>query len=112
MLEAKRTNNIVMIVYLQATHRVPESRAAAKLVLTGEVASLFWFGVAVLGLVLPLILELLSIFSLHGSSAGTAALIAAISGIIGGLCLREVILRGGIQAPLRAGRFEFGLPMT
>ncbi len=103
---------IVVIVYLQATHRVPESRASAKLVLTGTVAPLFWFGVVILGLLLPLVLEVLSVSTLQGSGVDVIAIIASISGLIGGLCLRQVVLSGGIQAPLRAGRFEFALPST
>ncbi|MBU2604147.1 MAG: polysulfide reductase NrfD [Actinobacteria bacterium] len=101
---------VVVAMYLQATHRVPESRAAARLVLAGSVAPLFWLGVALLGLAVPLALELLGYYVLDGSSATTV--IASISGIIGGLCLRQVVLSGGIQAPLRAGRFEFAIPNT
>jgi formate-dependent nitrite reductase membrane component NrfD len=97
---------------LQATHRVPESRASARLVLTGTVAPLFWLGVAILGLLIPLVSQLLGAFALEGAGAGTAALVASISGLLGGLFLRQVILSGGIQRPLRVGRFEFAVPMA
>lgn len=103
---------LVIIMYFQATHRVPESRASAKRVLSGPLAPLFWFGFAVLGLLIPLVLELLGAFSLHGSGAATVTSIAAVCGIIGGLMLRQVILAGGIHAPLKAGRFEYGLPIV
>lgn len=98
----------VLIFYLQATHRVSESRASAKLVLCGSVAPLFWFGVAIIGLILPLTLNLIGVFALTDSSA-LLVLLASISGIIGGLILRQVILSGGIHAPLKSGRFEYGL---
>lgn len=101
---------LVIVLYLQATHRVPESRASAKLVLTGAVAPLFWFGVAVLGLLTPLVFELLSVFAMDGSGAGATTLAASVCGLFGGLFLRQVVLSGGILAPLRAGRFEFALP--
>jgi polysulfide reductase chain C len=101
---------IVVVMYLQGAHRVPESREAARLVLTGSVAPLFWLGVAVCGLVVPFALELLGVYALEGSAAGAATAVAAVSGLFGGLCLREVVLSGGVQAPLRAGRFEFALP--
>jgi formate-dependent nitrite reductase membrane component NrfD len=103
---------LVLGFYLQATHRVPESRASAKLVLTGTVAPLFWFGVAIVGLLIPLVFELLGAFALEGAGAGAAALVASICGLLGGLFLRQVVLSGGILAPLRAGRFEFALPMV
>ncbi|HSW38750.1 MAG TPA: NrfD/PsrC family molybdoenzyme membrane anchor subunit [Acidobacteriota bacterium] len=95
---------LVLSFYLQATHRVAESRASAQLVLTGEVAGMFWFGVVVLGLLIPLVFGLLA----HGTAWG--AVVASICGIIGGLLLRKVVLAGGIYAPLKAGRFEYALP--
>jgi len=91
----------VLLFFLQGTHRVPESRAAAQLVLCGAVAPLFWWGVALLGLIAPLVLDLLDVTWL-----------AAICGIIGGLCLRQVVLSGGIHAPLKTGRFEIALPIV
>ncbi|UCC29311.1 MAG: polysulfide reductase NrfD [Phycisphaerales bacterium] len=91
----------VLAFYLQATHRVAESRASAELVLRGSVAPLFWWGVALLGLIAPLVLDVFNF-----------AMLASICGIIGGLCLRQVVLSGGIHAPLRAGRFEVGLPIV
>ena len=102
----------VLGFFLQATHRVPESRASAELLLTGSVAPLFWFGVVLLGLIVPLGLELLSIKVLAGGGAKAVAALAAASGIFGGLCLRQVVLSGGIHAPLRAGRFEIALPIV
>jgi formate-dependent nitrite reductase membrane component NrfD len=99
----------VIALYLQATHRVYESRASAKLVLSGSVAPLFWLGVAIAGLLLPLTLELIGVFSLSGSDGHITVVIASIFGIIGGLILRQVILSGGIHAPLKSGRFEYGL---
>ena len=91
----------VLAFYLQGTHRVPESRASARVVLMGEVAPLFWWGVAFAGLVAPLIFDLFDL-----------AVVASVCGIFGGLCLRQVILSGGIHAPLRAGRFEIALPIV
>ena len=80
--------------------------------LAGPVAPLFWFGFALLGLAIPLVLELLGAYSLHGSAAGAAAVIASICGIIGGLFLRQIVLLGGYHAPLKVGRFEYGLPIV
>ncbi len=91
----------VLAFYLQATHRTPESRASAELVLRGPIAPLFWWGVALLGLIAPLVFDMLDV-----------AMLASVCGIIGGLCLRQVVLSGGIHAPLRAGRFEIGLPIV
>ncbi len=99
----------VLGFFLQGTHRVPEARASANLVLSGAVAPLFWWGVAVLGLIVPLLLDLLGA-RLEGGGAITVAFVASLCGILGGLFLRQVVLSGGIHAPLRAGRFEIALP--
>jgi formate-dependent nitrite reductase membrane component NrfD len=99
----------VLIFYLQATHRVPESRASARVVLRGEAAMLFWFGVALLGILVPLALEILGVFVFTGSMAKIAVIAGTICGITGGFLLRQVILMGGIHAPLKAGRFEYAL---
>jgi formate-dependent nitrite reductase membrane component NrfD len=103
---------LVLGFYLQGTHRVPESRASAQLVLVGSIAPLFWWGVALLGLTVPLVLDLLGEYTLAGGGAVAAALMGSLCGIVGGLCLREVVLAGGIHAPLKAGRFEVALPIV
>jgi formate-dependent nitrite reductase membrane component NrfD len=102
----------ILFFFFQGTHRVPESRASARLVLTGSSARLFWWGVAVLGLAAPLLLEFVSARSLQGGAAVAMAFLASACGIAGGLFLRQVVLSGGIHAPLRAGRFEIGLPIV
>ncbi|MBC8320726.1 MAG: polysulfide reductase NrfD [Bacteroidetes bacterium] len=94
----------ILLFYLQGTHRVPESRASARFVLKGSVAPLFWIGVVLLGILIPLLLEI----GIFGHS-NTILIVATTSGIIGGFCLRQVVLSGGIHAPLKSGRFEYYL---
>ena len=93
--------------FLQATHRVTESRASAKLVLCGSVAPAFWLGVVLLGLLIPLVLAVLGVANPDGVMAQFTVVIASLCGLAGGLLLRQVILSGGIHAPLKAGRFEY-----
>jgi formate-dependent nitrite reductase membrane component NrfD len=121
-----RINIVLMVVEifilgfsLQASHRVPETRPSAKLVLTGTVAPLFWFGLAIVGLLIPLALQLLGALALQGTGASIALVVASICGLLGSICgllgglfLRQVVLCAGIQRPLRAGRFEFAVPMA
>ena len=100
---------LVLGLFLQGTHRLTESRASAKLVLCGPVAPMFWFGVALLGLLIPLVLTALGAASPESPAAQAAAILASLCGLTGGLFLRQVILAGGIHAPLKAGRFEYVL---
>ncbi len=103
------TEIFVLLFYFQATHRVFESRASANLVLKGSVAPLFWFGVVIMGIIIPLVLELIGLFAVGITSSYLLILIASISGIIGGFILRQVILSGGIHAPLKSGLFQYYL---
>jgi len=103
---------LVVTFYLQGMHRTPESRASAQLVLRGKVAPLFWFGVALVGLAVPLGLGFLDLFHFYGGATGGIAVLSSLCGLAGGFLLRQVILAGGIHAPLRAGRFEIALPIV
>ncbi len=96
--------------YLQGSHRTTESRASAQIVLAGKLAGTFWFGVIVIGLLLPLVLVLVSLFAFQSSGVSALHVIAGLTGLIGSLLLRQTVLAGGVLAPMRVGRFEAHLP--
>jgi formate-dependent nitrite reductase membrane component NrfD len=99
---------IALGMYLQSTHQVSAARASVATVLKGALAPLFWFGVALVGVVAPLVLSALAIAAYSPALAAAGAL----CGLLGGLFLRQVVLAGGIHAPLRAGAFEVPLPIV
>lgn len=90
----------VLIVFLYNAYRVLESRYSAKRILAGPVAPVFWLGVIGCGLVIPFFLEL-------AGGHGGAAILAALLGLFGGLCLRYTVLAGGTLTPITAAGFEF-----
>jgi polysulfide reductase chain C len=90
----------VLIVFLYNAYRTLESRPSAKRLLTGPVAPILWLGVFACGLAIPFFLEL-------QGGHGIMAILAAVLGLFGGLCLRYSILAGGIISPLTATGFEF-----
>jgi polysulfide reductase chain C len=90
----------VLIVFLYNAYRIIESRFSVRRILAGPVATAFWLGVVACGLILPFFLELLG-------AGATAASLAAILGLVGGLCLRYSVLAGGSLVPLIAGGYEF-----
>ena len=90
----------VLAAFLYNAYRVLESRPSAKRILAGPIAPYLWLGVVACGLVIPFILEVLG-------GHGIAAIIAAVLGLFGGLCLRYTILVGGIFIPMIADGFEF-----
>ena len=95
-------------VYLQSSHRVSEARASVARVVGGELKALFWVGVVLVGLVGPVLFGLLAL----AGGTGMLAALAALCLLVGSLCLRQVVLAGGIHAPLRAGAFEVALPIV
>jgi formate-dependent nitrite reductase membrane component NrfD len=90
----------ILIVFLYNAYRTLESRFSAQRILSGPIASAFWFGVIVCGLAIPFLLEL-------RGGHGYSATLAAVLGLFGGLCLRFTVLAGGMISPIVAGGFEF-----
>ncbi len=90
----------ILIVFLYNAYRTIESRYSAKRILSGPVAPIFWPFVIACGLVLPFILEL-------SGGHGMKAILAAVLGLFGGLCLRFTVLAGGMITQITAAGFEF-----
>jgi polysulfide reductase chain C len=90
----------VLAVYLYNAYRTLESRPSAQRILKGPMATSFWLGVVVCGLLIPLILEL-------SGGHGAGLIIGTLLGLLGGLFLRFTILAGGIFSPINAAGFEF-----
>ena len=90
----------VLAVFLYNAYRTVESRYSAQRILSGAVAPAFWLGVIGCGLVIPFLLEL-------SGGHGMAAVLAAVLGLFGGLCLRYTVLAGGTLSPIIAAGYEF-----
>lgn len=76
----------------------PVAAASVKVLTSGTLAAAFWVGVVVVGLVVPLALEALS---LKGRApAGASTILAALCLLLGGIVLRYAVLGSGIQTPL------------
>ncbi len=93
----------ITLFHIQATHSSPEGRVSANLLMKGESSALFWGGAIILGLAVPLLLLVV------GGGSKAVLIVAAAAGLVGNLALRQAILKGGVFARLKAGRFEFVL---
>lgn len=98
---------ILVILYIQASHRTDESRASAHLLLKGRLSGMFWFGLIVVGLLAPIVLLILNVTTMHEIWLTKTA---AILGLLGGFILRRLVLAAGVRAPLRAGGIEYHFP--
>jgi formate-dependent nitrite reductase membrane component NrfD len=93
---------VILIVYLwNATYSNTAARDAVARLLGGNIAAIFWIGVIILGVVIPLGISIGTYFA--GEASTALLLTAVVTEIIGGLSLRYVILKGGIYIPLTAG---------
>jgi formate-dependent nitrite reductase membrane component NrfD len=90
---------VLVGVYLwNTTYNSTAARDAVLRLIRGSLAPLFWIGVFVFGIVIPIVISVSTYFA---AEAPTALLIVAvISEIIGGLALRFAILKAGVYAPL------------
>jgi formate-dependent nitrite reductase membrane component NrfD len=106
---------IAVVFYIQASHRTDESRASVNLLLKGRLSYAFWVGLIVVGLLVPLALEIYEVTAVaEGDQATTVWLVrtAAVLGLFGGLILRRLVLAAGVRTPLRAAGIEYTFPTS
>jgi formate-dependent nitrite reductase membrane component NrfD len=89
---------IIIGVYLwNTTYSSVSAKDAVKRLVGGSLAPLFWVGVFLFGIALPVTISIISYFT----DAPSALMITAVvSEIIGGLALRFAILKAGMYTPL------------
>lgn len=94
-------NILLIATYLMnSTYSSDTAKLSAKELLAGKNAVLFWLGVIILGIVVPLVISLLGYTSIGVSH--TLLIIAIISHTIGAFALKYCILNVGIYKPLMA----------
>ncbi len=89
---------VIIGVYLwNTTYSSSAARDAIKRLIGGALAPLFWIGVILFGIVIPVAISITTYFV----EASSAMLITAVvAEIIGGLALRFAILKAGMYQPL------------
>jgi formate-dependent nitrite reductase membrane component NrfD len=94
-------NVLLIIIYLwSAANREVTGRRSVMEQMKGELAPMFWIGIVVLGIIVPGVIALASIFA---GGISSVLLIAGVTcEIAGGLALRYCILKAGAYTPLVA----------
>jgi len=98
---------LAIAFFLQAAWRHPDSRESAERLLRNR---LFVVGYILGGLVAPLVLMLVLYQAMQGATHANVLVVAglgAILGLVGGLILRQGVLRFGALPTLNVGGFEF-----
>ncbi len=90
---------IIIGVYLwNTTYSSTSAREAIHRLVGGSLAPLFWIGVFLFGIIVPVAISVTTYFT--GEAADGLLITAVVSEIIGGLALRFAILKAGMYTPL------------
>jgi formate-dependent nitrite reductase membrane component NrfD len=90
---------VIIGVYLwNTTYSSTAAKEAVKRLVGGSLAPLFWVGVFLFGIVIPVAISVTTYFT--GEASSGLLITAIISEIIGGLALRFAILKAGVYTPL------------
>lgn len=89
-----------IIVYLYLAVVYDRAANAANLLLRGPLASLFWGGFVIVGLLLPFMIEYFALAMGDASGNAFSSFVAGILLLVGGFLLRALILAAGIRSPL------------
>jgi formate-dependent nitrite reductase membrane component NrfD len=90
---------IIVGVYLwNATYSSTAAKDAVIRLIGGVLAPLFWIGVFLFGILIPVVISVTT-YWVHDASSGLL-IFAVVSEIIGGLALRFAVLKAGVYTPL------------
>jgi formate-dependent nitrite reductase membrane component NrfD len=90
---------IIIGVYLwNTTYSSTSAKDAVKRLIGGSLAPLFWIGVFLFGIVIPVTISITTYYAAEASSG--ILITAVISEILGGLALRFAVLKAGVYTPL------------
>jgi formate-dependent nitrite reductase membrane component NrfD len=90
---------VIIGVYLwNTTYSSTSAKEAVMRLIGGSLAPLFWIGVFLFGIAIPVTISVTTYFT--GNAADGLLITAVVSEIIGGLALRFSILKAGMYTPL------------
>ncbi|MCE5253662.1 MAG: polysulfide reductase NrfD [Actinomycetia bacterium] len=93
-------NALLIIVYLvNANYQSVTAELSVKELIRGRVAWVFWLGIVILGIVVPLVISIVSYFTGAEASAGLLVF-AIICHTIGAFSLKYGVLKVGIYRPI------------
>jgi len=93
-------NAFLIIVYLvNANYQSSTAEVSVKELVRGHVAWVFWLGIVLFGIIIPLVISIISYFT--GEEATTGLLVfAIICHTIGAFSLKYGVLKVGIYRPI------------
>ncbi|MDP2663223.1 MAG: NrfD/PsrC family molybdoenzyme membrane anchor subunit [Dehalococcoidia bacterium] len=89
-----------LLLYFYLSVVYGRSKESVNLLISGPLAGLFWGGFALVGLLLPLILDWVGAYAVTGSAGLMVDALSGIALLIGGFFLRLLILSAGLRTPI------------
>jgi formate-dependent nitrite reductase membrane component NrfD len=94
-------NVLLIVIYLwMAANREVTGRKSVMEQMRGELAPMFWIGIVALGIIIPALIALVSLFA--GDISSVMLVVGVACEIAGGLALRYCVLKAGAYNPLVA----------
>jgi sulfite dehydrogenase (quinone) subunit SoeC len=94
-------NILLIVVYLLlASRREAVGKQTVAEQIRGQNAPVFWIGIVILGIVIPVVISAISLIA--GEASSVLLIIGVVCEVIGGMSLRYVVLKGGAYKPLVA----------
>jgi formate-dependent nitrite reductase membrane component NrfD len=91
---------VILGVYLwNSTYSSTAAKDAVARMVGGSIAAIFWTGVVLLGVIIPIAISIATYY-VSGEAPSGLLIFAVITEILGGLSLRYVILKAGFYSPL------------
>lgn len=93
------TNAFLIITYLvNANYQSSTAELSVKELIRGHVAWVFWLGIVVLGIIVPLVISVVSLFT--GEASAGLLIFAIVCHTIGAFSLKYGVLKVGIYRPI------------
>jgi formate-dependent nitrite reductase membrane component NrfD len=90
---------MIAVYLMSANYTSSIAKLSVREILVGHVALAFWVGIVVLGIVVPLTISVISLFT--GTEVSSVLLITAIaSHTLGAFALKYCLLKAGIHRPI------------
>ena len=94
---------LVVFSFLYLIRVSPAAKASVDSLVRGDLAGVFWMGFIVMGLMVPLSMELTLLASLEDAGTAERTIVSVIGlapGLVGGYILRHLIMSAAIKGPL------------
>jgi formate-dependent nitrite reductase membrane component NrfD len=92
-------NAVLIATYLiNATYHSEIAGTSVKEMIVGRVAAIFWLGIVICGIIIPLAISFISMFA--GEASIPLLIIAVICHTVGAFALKYCLLKVGIHKPL------------